>query len=82
MYRQSKMFHDAALQYTDIMASRRAAPQDNSFEEFDAYIQSLGMPPLGAMGNPGNESLFHNLDIDQGMDILQSVPDVSSLGRL
>jgi hypothetical protein len=76
------MFHDAALQYTDIMASRRAAPQDNSFEEFDAYIQSLGMPPLGAMGNPGNESLFHNLEIDQGMDILQSAPDVSSLGRL
>lgn len=86
MYRQSKMFHKAALQYTDLMASRRtttAAPQDNSFEEFDAYIQSLGMPPLGVMGNPGNESLFHNLDADQGLDMLQSgMPDMASIGRI
>ncbi|KAK4158455.1 hypothetical protein C8A00DRAFT_28460 [Chaetomidium leptoderma] len=83
MYRQSKLLYEAALQYTAVIAAKSAAaPQDNnSFEEFDAYIQSLGMPPLGALGNPGNETLFHTLGMDQGMDGLQSVPDMS-LGRI
>jgi hypothetical protein len=82
MYRQSKLLYEAALQYTGIMAAKDSAPQDNNgLEEFDAYIQSLGMPPLGALGNPGLESLFHNLETDQGMDVLfQNVPNMS-LGR-
>ncbi|KAK4178074.1 hypothetical protein QBC36DRAFT_344944 [Triangularia setosa] len=47
MYRQSKLLYEAALQYTGVMAAKSRAPQDNSLEEFDAYIQALGMAPLG-----------------------------------
>jgi hypothetical protein len=81
MYRQSKLLYQAAVQYTGIMAAKSTAPRDNSLEEFDVYIQSLGMPTLGALGNPGNETLFYNLETDQDMDVLQSVPDMS-LGRI
>jgi hypothetical protein len=76
MYRQSKLLYDAALQYTGIIAAKSTARQDNSIEEFDAYIQSLGMPPLGALGNPGNDTLFNNLEMNQSTDMLQGVPEV------
>ncbi|KAK4194932.1 hypothetical protein QBC40DRAFT_317728 [Triangularia verruculosa] len=75
MYRQSKLFYEAALQYTTVMAAKNRAHQDNSLEEFDAYIQALGMPPLGELGNPGNEMLFH-LEPDQDMGLLHSGPDI------
>ncbi|KAJ4302456.1 hypothetical protein N0V88_002600 [Collariella sp. IMI 366227] len=72
-----KLLYEAALQYTGIMAAKNTAAQNNSLQDFDAYIQSLGMPPLGALGNPGNETLFHNMGIDQGVDMFQSVPGVA-----
>jgi hypothetical protein len=77
MYRQSKLLYEAALQYTGMVAGRSAAPQGNSFDEFDAYIQSLGMPPMDALGNPGNETIFDQLGTDQGMDVMQGIPDTS-----
>lgn len=64
MYHQSKVLYDAAKQYTELTASKGIEQQDTSLEEFDAYIQGLGMVPLGLMGNPGNELLFQNNDAE------------------
>jgi hypothetical protein len=67
MYYQCKALYDSALRYVEMSTSRGSQLQDNSFDEFDAFIQTFGMPPLGALGNPGNECLFRAIDQDQGI---------------
>lgn len=87
MHRQSKLLCEAARQYTDMMAAKRTtapapAPHwDGGFEEFDAYMQALGMPPLGALGNPGSDMLCQGwIGADQGVDGFQNLPDMSMGG--
>ncbi len=69
MYHQCKALYDAALRYVEMTASRGWQPQSNSFDEFDTFIQTFGMSPLGALGNPGNESFIRAMDQEQGMDM-------------
>jgi hypothetical protein len=73
MYHQCKALYDAALRYAEMPASGGSSgsqPQDNGFDEFDAFIQTFGMPSLGALGKPGNESLFRAMEEEQGMDMM------------
>ena len=69
MHCQCKALYDAALRYVEMTASRGSQPQDNTFDELDAFIQTFGLPPFGALDNPGNESLFRAMGQEQGMDM-------------
>lgn len=74
MYHQSKVLYEAAVQYKELVASKSMDYRDSSLHEFDAYIQDLGMAPLGLLGNPGSELLFHDMDKAQGSECTLAWP--------
>lgn len=79
VHRQSKLLYEAAAQYTGMVAAKNTpVNQCGGFGELDACLQSLGMPPLGVLGNPGSESTFRGPEADQeGVGVMQGIPDPS-----
>lgn len=70
MCRQCKVLYNAALQYTESSTSKGSQAQDhNDFEAFDSFIQTLGMPPFGALEGLGNDYLFQAMNQEQGLNV-------------